>query len=660
MSLLCTAARASQRIANQGISHHGIVPTLHASPLASHRRQQLPTRRHVCSATEDGADLDQQLQADLERVRQRQATAAPSPAAQQATSAAQRAANSKGDGPLAGVKDAVDKLLIADFFFILFALGWLGAGLAERSALQSTHLLDTWLSLWQWVFQPAIGVLMLGALVSGAVGWVKENRTGHRPCDWPPTRQRPSAAETHATIPHPQPTDPITMPSLAEEVSISQTHHLPAGSALSGSALSGSAGAPPAAAQILVSKVLTYSDVSTEVARTGRIVLPRIQVQQCLPELLQLCQAEGALAAVRSGGPVKLSVDLLVEDEAGRPWKLLMKTWQNVVSGEHRPTFVLENTADFVRANGLAQGDTLALCPHNGRMLLRTSLPASQLLPRQAKRGASSAAAGGPAAKRRAAAAQQVAAAAPAVTSRFSFDTATPKAARRAPTTSRRRRQATRAPPSSPMHGESAQFWQPQACHAEDAARVLLDIHDGGSSLTSSLSEKPAAAASPSFCGPTVSTAAVATQTPPPSARPVHRPHAVHGPAAVPRQQELLAGVAALDAAAAHQQQLLPLAPLMSSVQPQQDAAAEAAAAAASALPPHVVEQARRWLLAVIAEQEEQRRAEQQQRVLQLLQALKAQHEQQAAQQQQQQRQGCLAAAVTAQHDGASANWLRL
>ena len=30
------------------------------------------------------------------------------------------------------------QVLIADFFFILFALGWLGAGLAERSALQST------------------------------------------------------------------------------------------------------------------------------------------------------------------------------------------------------------------------------------------------------------------------------------------------------------------------------------------------------------------------------------------------------------------------------------------------------------------------------------------------------------------------------------------
>lgn len=30
------------------------------------------------------------------------------------------------------------QVLIADFFFILFALAWLGAALAERSALQST------------------------------------------------------------------------------------------------------------------------------------------------------------------------------------------------------------------------------------------------------------------------------------------------------------------------------------------------------------------------------------------------------------------------------------------------------------------------------------------------------------------------------------------
>jgi hypothetical protein len=29
---------------------------------------------------------------------------------------------------------------------------------------------------------------------------------------------------------------------------------------------------------VLVSKVLTYSDVSTDVARAGRVVLPRLQV----------------------------------------------------------------------------------------------------------------------------------------------------------------------------------------------------------------------------------------------------------------------------------------------------------------------------------------------------------------------------------------------
>lgn len=74
------------------------------------------------------------------------------------------------------------------------------------------------------------------------------------------------------------------------------------------------------------------------------------QVQQCLPELLRLCQAEHALPALRGAGPVKLSVDLTVEDEAGRTWVLLLKTWQNVVSGEHRPTFVLENTGQFLGA----------------------------------------------------------------------------------------------------------------------------------------------------------------------------------------------------------------------------------------------------------------------------------------------------------------------
>jgi hypothetical protein len=56
---------------------------------------------------------------------------------------------------------------MADFFFILFILFWFLAGLGEKVALQSSTLLDAWYPLWPWVFQPALGVLMLGAVASG-------------------------------------------------------------------------------------------------------------------------------------------------------------------------------------------------------------------------------------------------------------------------------------------------------------------------------------------------------------------------------------------------------------------------------------------------------------------------------------------------------------
>lgn len=114
----------------------------------------------------------------------------------------------------------------------------------------------------------------------------------------------PSCQAARAAL---RPDTSLTVPSRTTTAAhAGSASHLPA---LSG----GSAGSLAAVEQpsILVSKVLTYSDVSTEVARTGRIVLPRIQVQQCLPELLRLCRAEHALPAVRNGGPVKLSVDLV-------------------------------------------------------------------------------------------------------------------------------------------------------------------------------------------------------------------------------------------------------------------------------------------------------------------------------------------------------------
>jgi hypothetical protein len=134
------------------------------------------------------------------------------------------------------------QVLIADFFFVCAALAWLVAGVGAKTSLDNSvrqlledgkfglrcsyitsslcwtfssftavqALLDAWYPLWQWVFQPAIGVLMLGAvsphchglavlcacnslwflfspldfnsyrllvvqLISGAVGWVQKN-----------------------------------------------------------------------------------------------------------------------------------------------------------------------------------------------------------------------------------------------------------------------------------------------------------------------------------------------------------------------------------------------------------------------------------------------------------------------------------------------------
>lgn len=68
------------------------------------------------------------------------------------------------------------QVLIADFFLVLAILAWLGVGLAEKATVQSSTLIDAWLPLWPLVFQPAIGVLMAGALVSGGLNWLQEKQ----------------------------------------------------------------------------------------------------------------------------------------------------------------------------------------------------------------------------------------------------------------------------------------------------------------------------------------------------------------------------------------------------------------------------------------------------------------------------------------------------
>ena len=134
-----------------------------------------------------GADLDELLKEDLQRM-----------AAKESNNSFQDKAQSDPGG--SSLKELVDKVLIADFFFVLFALGWFGVGVGIKSSsgdsvrpidpyvdwfvknkgwmhtivrfigsnsivsLYIQGILDAWLSLWQWVFQPAIGVLMLGAV----------------------------------------------------------------------------------------------------------------------------------------------------------------------------------------------------------------------------------------------------------------------------------------------------------------------------------------------------------------------------------------------------------------------------------------------------------------------------------------------------------------
>lgn len=62
-------------------------------------------------------------------------------------------------------------ILVADVFLVLFGFGWLAVAVIGQS-LGVPLGLDLWYKLWQPVFNPAIGILMAGALVTGSVNWV--------------------------------------------------------------------------------------------------------------------------------------------------------------------------------------------------------------------------------------------------------------------------------------------------------------------------------------------------------------------------------------------------------------------------------------------------------------------------------------------------------
>ncbi|GIL59515.1 hypothetical protein Vafri_14282 [Volvox africanus] len=132
--------------------------------------------KHVRALPEQGEDISEALKADLERLRAKSGAAARG-AVGSHSGAAFQTAGQQESGPLSGFKDTLDKLLIADFFLVLFILAWLAAGVAQNAVNGgNSPLLDAWYPLWPLLWQPALGVLMAGALVSGALGWLKEKQ----------------------------------------------------------------------------------------------------------------------------------------------------------------------------------------------------------------------------------------------------------------------------------------------------------------------------------------------------------------------------------------------------------------------------------------------------------------------------------------------------
>lgn len=69
--------------------------------------------------------------------------------------------------------------LMVDLFFVLLSFVWFAIAVIGRSTDLPLGL-DLWYKLWTPVMQPAIGILMAGAIISGITSWVTKqlNRAG--------------------------------------------------------------------------------------------------------------------------------------------------------------------------------------------------------------------------------------------------------------------------------------------------------------------------------------------------------------------------------------------------------------------------------------------------------------------------------------------------
>ena len=80
------------------------------------------------------------------------------------------------------LKERVNDLLVYDFFFILACLAFFTAGLVQRAADadDKSVILDAFVFAWPWLIQPAITLLMTGAIVQGASGWIASKLDGDK------------------------------------------------------------------------------------------------------------------------------------------------------------------------------------------------------------------------------------------------------------------------------------------------------------------------------------------------------------------------------------------------------------------------------------------------------------------------------------------------
>ncbi|NES99696.1 MAG: hypothetical protein F6K62_00120 [Sphaerospermopsis sp. SIO1G2] len=67
----------------------------------------------------------------------------------------------------------INTILVIDFFLVILGFGWFAVGVVGNASGINLGL-DLWHKLWQPLFNPAIGILMAGALVSGTSSWISK------------------------------------------------------------------------------------------------------------------------------------------------------------------------------------------------------------------------------------------------------------------------------------------------------------------------------------------------------------------------------------------------------------------------------------------------------------------------------------------------------